>query len=461
MRAAHTAREARGLAPGARKAIFASVIGTLIEWYDYALYGAAAGLVFGPLFFSHLDTTTATVASFATFAVGFLIRPVGGITIAHLGDTVGRKPAMLLTIILMGAATVAIGLLPTAESIGAWAAVLLILFRLLQGFGAGAEVAGALTVVSEYVSPRRRGLVTGLVNGSGGGGVLLATIAFMGAVSLPEEDFLAWGWRLPFLVSVLLFFVALYIRKQLNETPEYIAAFEKKQGSVPQRVPFTEIFRVYPRRTVCAILLWTGHNCNNYLANAFALSFLTLTVGMNRSEALVAVIIGAASTVIGTPLLGMVGDRIGYRRLYVGAMVFCVFWAVPFFLLLSSGDLLLCSIALVVGYGGVTGATNGVGGALNANLYPARYRYTGIAVAKEINAALIGGTTPLIATTLVAVNGGDIWLVALFSIACSLVTVVSVAALGAGVGDMPQPEDHEPLEPARLLPATPQAGAPA
>ncbi len=459
MKAVHTAREAQGLAPGARKAIFASVVGTLIEWYDYALYGAAAGLVFGPLFFSHLDPTAATVASFATFAVGFLIRPLGGITIAHLGDTLGRKPAMLLTIILMGAATMAIGFLPTAESIGAWAAVLLILFRLLQGFGAGAEVAGALTVVSEYVSPRRRGLVTGLVNGSGGGGVLLATIAFMGAVSLPEEQFLAWGWRLPFLLSVLLFFVALYIRKQLDETPEYIAAVEKRQGSVPQRVPFKEIFRVYPRRTVCAILLWTGHNCNNYLANAFALSFLTLTVGMDRSEALVAVIIGAASTVIGTPLLGMVGDRVGYRRLYVGAMVFCVFWAVPFFLLLSSGDLLLCSIALVVGYGGVTGATNGVGGALNANLYPARYRYTGIAVAKEINAALIGGTTPLIATALVALNGGDIWLVALFSIACSLVTVVSVAALGAGVGDTPQPEDHDPLEPAGLQPAAFGAGA--
>lgn len=430
------------MSPGAKKAIIASSAGTLIEWYDYALYGAAAGLVIGPLFFPGGNATTATLAAFATFAVGFVVRPLGGIFIAHLGDTIGRKPAMILTIMLMGFATVAVGLLPPASAIGIWAPILLVLFRALQGFGAGAELSGALTVVSEFVSPKRRGLVTGLVNGTAGGGVLLATIAFTIVIGLPKDDLLAWGWRIPFLLSAVLFFLALYIRKSLDETPEYRKAMES-QGEGKKRVPFLEVFRLYPRNTIGAILLWTGHNCNNYLANAFALSYLTGTVGMDRPSALMAVIIAALSTVVMTPLMGMLGDRIGYRKVYLGSMIFCVFWAVPFFLMLSSGNLAISILALVIGYGGVTGATNGVGGALNANMFPARYRYTGIAVGKEINAALIAGPTPFIATALIAANGGQIWLVSLFSIICSLVTIVAVIAVGKSVGDAPVHEDEE------------------
>lgn len=430
------------MTPGARKAIFASTVGTLIEWYDYALYGAAAGLVIGPLFFPQGNSTAASLAAFATFAVGFVVRPLGGILIAHLGDTIGRKPAMILTILLMGTATVAIGLLPTAAVIGIWAPILLVLFRALQGFGAGAELSGALTVVSEFASPKRRGFVTGLVNGTAGGGVFLATVAFMAVVALPQDQLMGWGWRIPFLLSAVLFFLALYIRKSLDETPEYKEATAHRSLEEKKRVPFAEVFKKYPRRTICAILLWTGHNCNNYLANAFALSYLTLTVGMDRSSALTAVLIAALSTVIMTPLMGMLGDRIGYRKVYVGSMTFCVFWAVPFFLMLSSGDLLLATIALVIGYGGVTGATNGVGGALNANLFPAKYRYTGIAVAKEINAAAIAGPTPFIATALIAANGGDIWLVSLFSIVCSIVTIVAVIAIGKSVGNTPVEEDR-------------------
>ncbi len=438
-------QQAARMPAGAKKAIIASSVGTLIEWYDYALYGAAAGLVIGPLFFPGGNSTTATLAAFATFAVGFVVRPLGGIFIAHLGDTIGRKPAMILTIMLMGIATVAVGLLPPASAIGIWAPILLVLFRALQGFGAGAELSGALTVVSEFVSPRRRGLVTGLVNGTAGGGVLLSTIAFSIVIGLPKEDLMSWGWRIPFLLSAVLFFLALYIRKSLDETPEYRQVMENHGVEGKKRVPFLEVFRLYPRNTIGAILLWTGHNCNNYLANAFALSYLTGTVGMDRPSALAAVIIAALSTVIMTPLMGMLGDRIGYRKVYLGSMIFCVFWAVPFFLMLSSGNLAVTIIALVIGYGGVTGATNGVGGALNANMFPARYRYTGIAVGKEINAALIAGPTPFIATALIAANGGDIWLVSLFSIACSLVTVIAVIAVGKSVGDAPV-QEQEPTE---------------
>lgn len=444
-----TTPRAGALAPGAKKAIIASSVGTLIEWYDYALYGAAAGLVIGPLFFPGGNSTAATLAAFATFAVGFVVRPLGGIFIAHLGDTIGRKPAMILTIVLMGFATVAVGLLPPASAIGIWAPILLVLFRALQGFGAGAELSGALTVVSEFVSPRRRGLVTGLVNGTAGGGVLLATIAFTVVIGLPKEDLMSWGWRIPFLLSAVLFFLALYIRRSLDETPEYRKAMERS-GEGKKRVPFLEVFRLYPRNTIGAILLWTGHNCNNYLANAFALAYLTGTVGMDRPSALTAVIIAALSTVIMTPLMGMLGDRIGYRKVYLGSMIFCVFWAVPFFMMLSSGNLAITILALVIGYGGVTGATNGVGGALNANMFPAKYRYTGIAVGKEINAAVIAGPTPFIATALIAANGGQIWLVSLFSIACSLITIIAVIAVGKSVGDAPVHEHEASRHPAEV-----------
>lgn len=203
-----------------KRAIFASTLGTIIEWYDYGLYAAASGLIINKLFFPELSQLGGMLAAFATFAIGFIIRTVGGVVISHIGDKFGRKPALIFCISIMGGATVGVALLPTWHSIGIWAPILLIFLRLLQGFGAGAELAGAITLVAEYTPVKRRGFFTAIPNTTTNFGVLIATLTFLFFSWLPEETLLSWVWRVPFLLSVLLFVIALYIRAKLDETPE-------------------------------------------------------------------------------------------------------------------------------------------------------------------------------------------------------------------------------------------------
>jgi len=422
--------------PGVRRALVAAMSGTLIEWYDYALYGAAAGLIIGPLFFPEALSTAATMAAFATFAVGFVARPLGGVIISHIGDRYGRKPAMVLTIVLMGAATVAIGLLPTAEQIGLWAPALLVLFRLLQGFGAGAELAGAFTLVAETSPPEKRGFHTGLVNATPAAGTTLATLAFLVAASLPEDVLLGWAWRVPFLLSALLFLVALYIRRRLEETPEYSRAADKRAAEAERKVPFGELVRNSRLPLVAGFLATTGHNANLYVVTAFSLSYLTATVGMSRTEALTAVVIGSVVSIVATPLGGKMVDRYGARKVLGFGGLFGALYAFPLFLLLQTGDLVTVTLALSVTYGVTLAATQGSQGAFLTNLFPARYRFTGVATARELNGAIIAGTTPLVATALIAAVDGEIWLAALYIVVCSLVTVVGVAITGAR-GDRP------------------------
>src|SRR3984893_7848357 len=216
--------------PNARRARAERRMRRIIEWYDYALYGAASGLIINKLFFPQFSAVGGVLAAFATFAVGFFMRPVGGIVISHFGDRFGRKPALIFTVALMGAATVAMGLLPNFNQIGIFAPILLVVFRLLQGFGAGAEYAGAVTLVSEYVPRERRGFYTALLQAATVVGILLATLGFLAASYVPEDALLSWAWRVPFLVSAILFFVALYIRNRLDETPEYLVAMARAKA---------------------------------------------------------------------------------------------------------------------------------------------------------------------------------------------------------------------------------------
>jgi MHS family shikimate/dehydroshikimate transporter-like MFS transporter len=204
-----------------RRAVTASTVGTIIEWFDYALYGAAAGIIINKLFFPQISPSAGVLAAFATFAVGFFSRPLGGILISHIGDRFGRKPALIFTVTLMGLSTVAMGLLPTYAQAGIWAPTLLVILRLVQGFGAGAEYAGAVTLVAEYVPPERKAYYTAYLQAATVVGIMLATLMFLLVSYLPEETLFAWAWRVPFLVSALMFLVALYIRKNLDETPEY------------------------------------------------------------------------------------------------------------------------------------------------------------------------------------------------------------------------------------------------
>ena len=423
------------LTPSGRRAMFASVTGTVIEWYDYGLYGVAAGLIISPLFFPSAIGDTGLILAFATFAVGFIIRPIGGLVIAHLGDRFGRKPALILTIVLMGVATTAIGLLPTASAIGIWAPILLVTFRALQGFGAGAELAGALTVAAEFTPESRRGFFTGMINGIGAMGTVLALFAFLAVSAVPEDLLLAGVWRIPFLFSIVLFFIALYIRKRLDETPEYLAAKAKNDEEKKKAIPLGEVFKSSPRRAILAILMWTGHNANSYVVMVFALGYLTNTVCVDATAALGSVLVAAIAGSVLAPLWGALGDRVGHKQVFAGVMIFGALFAVPMFMMLNTGNWMVQTLALVIASGVTFGGTSGTAGAVTTNLFPARFRYSGVAAAKEINAAAIAGPTPFIAAALVSANGGEPWLAAMYVSVCCVVTVVSLAALGRGFGN--------------------------
>ncbi|MDI3330822.1 MAG: MFS transporter [Micrococcus sp.] len=413
---------------GARRALFAAITGTVIEWYDYALYGAAAALVIGPLFFAGVGPG-ATLAAFATFAVGFVARPLGGILIGHIGDRIGRRPAMLLTILVMGVATVGIGLLPTSAAVGVLAPVLLILLRLLQGLGAGAELAGAMTIVAEFAPRHRRGLLTSLVLATPPAGIVLATGAFLWASSAGETVLLDWAWRLPFLVSVVLFALAVFIRRRLEETPEYVVAQRRaEERGERQKVPVVELFRRHKTSLGLGFLSVTGHNALNYSMAVFALSLMTSeAVGLDHGSALAAVTIGSVFGILGTPLGGWAADRFGAARILALGSGLGALFAFPLFSALASGDALLAGAAISAGYGIIIALTSGSQGSYLASLFPARERYSGIALTREANGAIVAGFTPLTAAWLIQVTGGEVWAAAAFVAACCLLSAIPVA----------------------------------
>ncbi|WP_353187123.1 MFS transporter, partial [Bosea sp. (in: a-proteobacteria)] len=347
-----------------RKAVTAATVGTVIEWYDYALYGAASGVIINKLFFPNLAPNAGVLAAFATFAVGYFARPVGGIVISHIGDRFGRKPALILTIALMGLATVLMGLLPTYETIGIMAPILLVLMRLIQGFGAGAELAGAIVLVAEYAPPEKRAFYTGLPNAATLVGIMLATLSFLTISYLPEQVLLGWAWRVPFLISGVLFFVALYIRRHLDETPEYIEAMARaEERRHEQSVPLGQLFRESPKEVFFGFLSVTAHNANAYILSAFSLSYMINTVGMSRTDGLVAVTIGSLFGIVGVGFMGVLADRIGAAAVYIlGAVVIGVM-AFPLFWLFDTGSLLWSTVGIALGYGLGFGATSGAQGA--------------------------------------------------------------------------------------------------
>ncbi|MDN5693074.1 MAG: MFS transporter [Micrococcaceae bacterium] len=405
-------------------------MGTVIEWYDYALYGTAAGLVIGPLFFAG-SSAGASLAAFATFAVGFVARPLGGVLVGHVGDRHGRRPAMLLTVVPMGVATVGIGLLPTHLAVGAAAPVLLVLLVLLQGMGAGAELAGAMTLVAEFAPPRRRGLYTSLVLSAPPAGIVLASVAFLWAASQGDDALLAWAWRVPFLASAVLFALAVFIRAKLEESPEYEAALARaRQQGQGRKVPLLQLLRHHTRAVLAGFFALTGHNALNYILAVFSLSFMTSpAVGMPRGSALLAVSIGSVCGVLTTPLGGLAADRFGARPVLAVGSLLGALGASPLFRALASGDTVLATVAIGVGYGLVIACTSGAQGAFLAGLFPTAERFSGIALARETNGAVVAGFSPLVAAALITASGGATWGAATFLAACCLSSVLAVALM--------------------------------
>jgi MFS transporter, MHS family, shikimate and dehydroshikimate transport protein len=406
-----------------RRVGFSSFIGAMIEWYDFFLYGQAAALVFGQVFFPSEDPLTGTLAAFATFAVGFGARPIGGVIFGHLGDRVGRKSALVATLFLMGTATFLIGCLPTYAAIGVWAPVLLIVLRLLQGVAAGGEWGGAVLMLTEHAPPRRRGFYGAWPQMASSAALILATGLLYGmSEALGDEQFLTWGWRVPFLVSFLLIFVGIFIRLRIPESPEFEQVKESDQ--IPQR-PVVEAVRTEWRSILLVIGMRVAENVCGYLVSVFALSYATNNLGLAASLGLLANMVAAAVQFVITPLYGALSDRIGRKPVYLFGAAMHIALAFPFFALVQTKNVPLIIIAWVLGYAVANGALFATQPAFFSELFGTKVRYSGISIGYQFSAMIAGGLAPFIATGLVAWAGGATWPVSLYWMGVGLITFVT------------------------------------
>ncbi|WP_440071225.1 MFS transporter [Streptosporangium sp. OZ121] len=398
----------------------AAVVGTALEFYDHALFGLGAAIVFDEQFFPADMPLAGTLGSFAAFAVGFLARPIGGVVFAHFGDRVGRKPMLVVTLLLMGLSTVGIGLLPTYEQVGLAAPVLLVLLRLAQGFGAGAEYAGALVLVAETSAPRRRGLWASLPGAGVQIGILTATLVFTAVTALPSFE--TWGWRLPFLLSLVGVGVGLSLRFRVPESE----LFERERARGLSRFPALEVVRRQPRILLIAFAANAPFGAIAYIFSVFVLSYVTRTLGLPATVGLVAKLLSAAVAIAVTPLFGLLADRVGRRPVFLGTALLLAVFAFPMFWLIDTGRPELVILAVMLGYGVCVAGMFAVLASLLTELFDTRHRYSGVTIAREWTAALTSGPAPLVAAGLVAGAGGVSWPIALLVVACSVLAFTAV-----------------------------------
>jgi MFS transporter, MHS family, shikimate and dehydroshikimate transport protein len=405
-----------------RQVAFASMIGTTVEWYDFFLYGTAAALVFNQLFFPTFAPLAGTMAAFGTYAVGFFARPVGGIVAGHYGDKIGRKAMLVLTLLIMGSATFLIGLLPTYETIGIWAPILLLLMRLLQGFGIGGEWGGAVLMAVEHSPANRRGFYGSWPQIGVPAGLLTANLVFLlVSRNMSEEAWLAWGWRIPFLVSIVLIGVGLFIRLRISETP----AFNRvRETHTEARMPIIDVLRTYPKEVLQAMGMRIAENGAFYVFSIFALTYVTEALGLESSTALTGVLIGAAIGLVSLPFWGWLSDRIGRRPVYLFGAVFSLLFAFPFFWLMNTEATVLIWVAIALSLVFGHDAMYGPQAAYFSELFGTRVRYSGASLGYQLASVLAGGLSPLIATALLARYGYTA--VAWYLAGMALITIIAV-----------------------------------
>ena len=409
-----------------RRVVGASLIGTTIEWYDFFLYGSAAALVFNRLFFPEYDPLVGTMLAFATYALGFVARPVGGIVFGHFGDRIGRKKLLMWSLILMGVATVLIGLLPTYNQIGIWAPVALIVLRLVQGFAVGGEWGGAVLMAAEHGDAKRRGFWASWPQAGVPAGNLLAAgvLALMAGIQ-PEEDFLDWGWRVPFVLSALLVVVGWYIRNRVSESPMFEKALDESE--IPPKLPAMDVVRQRPMALLLGAGLRVGENISYYILTVFSLTYLVDVSDESRSLALNALLAGAAVQFFAIPAFAWLSDRIGRKPVYAFGGLGLAAWSFLLFPLLGSGDNASIVLALVVGLV-LHGAMYGPQAAFITELFPTRIRYSGVSLAYQLTAIFAGSLAPIIALALY--QEYDSWLpVAIYvGVACAVSGITALAA---------------------------------
>ncbi|MEH1016221.1 MFS transporter [Micromonospora sp. CPCC 206060] len=399
-----------------------SFIGTTIEWYDFILFGVAAATVFDKLFFPALSPTAGALASFATFGVAFVARPFGAVLFGHFGDRIGRKPIFILTLLIMCVGTLGTGLLPTYEAIGLWAPVLLVVTRLMQGVAVGGEWGGAVLMVVEHAPPSKRGFYGAWPQAGAYLALALSNGAFYLVGLLPEEQFLSWGWRIPFLASVVLFFVGLYARRHVLESP---ASRDVRESRRRFAVPLIQLLRTQKRSLIIGSASLGAANISFYVATVFILSYGPETVGISQNAVLSAIVVAALVAVPLNLLGAAISDRVGRKRLIVGGAIFTAVVAFPFFWLFDTGNPFLVGVALVLMVAVSSAVTYAPLSSFIAELFDARLRYTGAALSYHLAGSVLAGPAPFIAAALYS-KAGSPWVIAVYIMVGCVITVVAL-----------------------------------
>ena len=405
-----------------------------IEYYDFFIYGLAAALVFPAVFFPEMSSVTGVLMSFATFGIGFLARPLGGVVFGHFGDLIGRKRTLVIALVTMGLASTAIGALPSYASVGILAPILLTVLRFAQGIAIGGQMGGVVLLAVEAAPPHRRGFFGSFSSLGAPGGVLLANVTFLLLTAVVStEALLEWAWRLPFLMSLILVGLAIYVHVKLEDTPAFQRLQQQRQSAAdpsahtPTRSPVWTVLRTYPREVALTAGSYIGINLTYYLYITFVISYGTNTLGLSRTTMLAAILIGSTGQVMVLPLAGALSDRIGRARIYIWGAAGSAAFAFPFWMLVQTGQFWLITLAMLIGLGLLHSLMYGVQPAFFAETFSTEVRYSGVSLGIQTGAVIGGAFAPMAATALLSSFGWPS--VALYMMGGCLLTVVSVAML--------------------------------
>lgn len=414
-----------------RRVSLASAIGATLEWYDFFIFGSAAALVFNKLFFPGIDPVAGTIAALASFAIGFIARPVGGIVFGHYGDKIGRKSMLVLSLLMMGGVTFLIGLLPTYESIGLGAPILLTTLRFLQGFAVGGEWGGATLMVIEHSPAKRRGFYGAWPQMGISAALILSTgvMAITTGITTPEQ-FAVWGWRVPFLLSGVLVVVGFVIRRRVSESP----SFQKLQRThMAENMPIATVIATQKKRTLQVVAAQAAENTSFFVISVYALVYLTQNLHVDKSLAIRALMIGSFFTLLSQPFFGALSDRIGRKKVYMGGMIFLGAFIFPFFKMLDTGNYPVIVTAITVAMVCGLGSTLSAQPALISEQYPAAIRYSGVSVAYQLATVIWSGPTPILAALFVMWAGGY-WLLAAYIVLAAVISVLGIMPLREAAG---------------------------
>ena len=437
-------RQAGKVAPGGApqqrnivKVVAASMVGTSVEWYDFFLFGSAAALVFGDVFFDEVGGTDGTLYSFMIYAVGFAARPIGGIAFGHFGDRIGRKKMLVLSLLLMGGATFAIGLLPTYAQVGLAAPLLLVVCRLVQGFAVGGEWGGAVLMAAEHGEDGKRGFWTSFVQaGVPAGNLLAAAVLWILQITLDDAAFESWGWRIAFLLSAVLVLIGLFVRLSVEESPVFAAAQEEMaRRKAENSMPLLEVIKHYPREILLAMGMRMAENISYYIFTVISIAYLTDFLDLDGAIGTRAVLIGSAVTLVYIPLIGLLSDRFGRRPFYLAGAIGVGLFSFVFFDMLDAESSIVVILAVVVGLL-LHGLMYSPQAAFFSELFGTTVRYSGASVGYQLASVVAGGLAPIVAIALLGdVDSPNHTAVAIYMVTASVVSIVCVVLARETKGD--------------------------